>query len=115
MFYTFYINAVLMVNTCQITEKLSAELDLLERHILMLKITKENQPIGIIRLSELLKMPKHKVRYSLRLLEQSGLIEPSSGGAKVTDRYDEWMNETEMYLSELMKHISSVKDAIPRT
>ena len=30
------------------------EMDLVERHILMLKATKENQPVGIIRLSELL-------------------------------------------------------------
>ena len=106
---------MLMVDTCHITEKLTSELELLERHILMLKITKENQPIGIIRLSELLKMPKHKVRYSLRLLEQAGLIEPSSGGAKVTEGYDEWMTETETYLNDLIEHISSVKDTIPRT
>ena len=43
-------------------EKLVDELELLERHILMLKITKENQPVGIIRLSEILDIPKHKVR-----------------------------------------------------
>ena len=104
-----------MVDSCHITEKLSSELDLLERHIMMLKITKENQPIGIIRLSELLDMPKHKVRYSLRLLEQAGLIEPSSEGAKVTDRYEAWMEDTDAYLTELVERISSVKDAIPRT
>ena len=50
-------------------DKLIDELELLERHIMMLKATKENQPIGIIRLSEILNIPKHKVRYSLRLLE----------------------------------------------
>ena len=37
-----------------------AEMDLIERHILMLKVTKENQPVGIIRLSELTGLPKHK-------------------------------------------------------
>src|SRR5216117_4552215 len=39
----------------------------------MHKAIMENQPIGIIRLSELLNFPQHKVRYSLRILEQEGL------------------------------------------
>src|SRR5207237_1039593 len=47
----------------------------------MLKAIMENQPIGIIRLSELLNFPQHKVRYSLRLLEQAGLITSSPEGA----------------------------------
>lgn len=42
-------------------EKLIDELEFMHRHIIMLKATKENQPIGIIRLSEILDMPKHKV------------------------------------------------------
>src|SRR3989442_12249727 len=55
----------------------------------MLKAIMENQPIGIIRLSELLNFPQHKVRYSLRILEQEGLIKPSPEGAVTTDRHKE--------------------------
>lgn len=104
-----------MVDTEHITSKLTSELELLERHILMLKITKDNQPIGIIRLSESLNIPKHKVRYSLRLLEEAGLIEATSGGARVTDGYDEFMTDVSDYLAELKKKIDSVEDALPRT
>ena len=62
------------------------ELDLLQRHIAMLKAIVDNEPIGIIRLSEMLEIPQHKVRYSMRILEQEGLIEPSLEGAVTTDR-----------------------------
>src|SRR6266566_2866305 len=58
----------------------------------MLKAIMENQPIGIIRLSELLNFPQHKVRYSLRILEQEGLIKPSPEGAVTTDRLEEFLD-----------------------
>ena len=94
-------------------EKLVDELELLERHILMLKITKENQPVGIIRLSEILDIPKHKVRYSLRLLEKEGLISPSTEGARVTDRYDAYMKDVESKLDDIVKMVERLKKERP--
>ena len=94
-------------------EKLVDELELLERHILMLKITKENQPVGIIRLSEILDIPKHKVRYSLRLLEKEGLISPSTEGARVTDRYDDYMKDVESKLDDIVKMVERLKTELP--
>ena len=104
-----------MVDTSAVTSKLTLELELLERHILMLRITKENQPIGIIRLSELLGIPKHKVRYSLRILEGDGLIEATGSGATVTDGYDDFMGHASDYLDELIDRIRAVKERIPIT
>ena len=94
-------------------EKLVDELELLERHILMLKITKENQPVGIIRLSEILDIPKHKVRYSLRLLEKEGLISPSTEGARVTERYDEYMKDVESKLDDIVEMVERLKKELP--
>lgn len=96
-------------------DKLIDELELLERHIVMLKVTKENQPIGIIRLSEILDLPKHKVRYSLRLLEQEGLISPSTEGARVTDKYDQYMNETSEKLVDIVEMVERLKKEIPQS
>jgi len=98
-----------------IMEKMTSDLELVERHVMMLRVTKENQPIGIIRLSEILGVPKHKVRYSLRLLENEGLISPSTEGAKVTDRYDEFMDDVERSLDELRKKIDSLKSIFTGT
>jgi len=67
-----------------LTNVIETELDILKRHIHVLKVLQQNEPAGIIKLSELTKHPQHMVRYSLRILEQEGLIEPSSQGAVTT-------------------------------
>ena len=44
----------------------------------------EFQPIGIMKLSEILNLPTYRGRYSLHVLEQFGYIRASSEGAVVT-------------------------------
>jgi predicted transcriptional regulator len=99
----------------KIIEKMAAELELIERHVMMLKATKENQPIGIIRLTKILGMPTHKVRYSLRLLEKEGLILPSKEGAMVTDGYDDFMDSVETSLEELGRRIEALRSMFSGT
>lgn len=95
-------------------EKLKDEIDLLARHIDMLKMVRANQPIGIIRLSEELGLEKHKVRYSLRLLEKEGLIQPSRDGAMVTDRYDDYMRCMHGCLEEIIGRMHALVGEIPK-
>ena len=59
-------------------ENVRTELELTERHLLVLKKVIEEAPIGILKLAEVTGMQNHKVRYSLRILEQANLIKPSS-------------------------------------
>jgi predicted transcriptional regulator len=73
-----------------LTSKIEAEVELLERHVVMLNAIRNHEPIGIIRLAELLNIPQHKVRYSLRILEQEGLINPSPEGAITTEKVSEF-------------------------
>ena len=77
---------------CVLTSVIETEFDILNRHIHVLKTLQENQPMGIIKLSELTNYPQHMVRYSLRILEQDGLIEPSPRGAITTDAISETMS-----------------------
>ena len=88
---------------------LSEDVELLERHISILKTVKENQPVGLIRLSEMTGIPKHRVRYSLKLLEQQGIIHATPDGATVTDRYDGFISEISMYIDELAKRIEALR------
>jgi predicted transcriptional regulator len=74
-----------------VTDRIQTELELLERHVMLLKIIIKEQPIGIIRLSENSGFPQHKVRYSLRILEQEGLINPSADGAVTTEKLETYM------------------------
>ena len=92
--------------------KIDEDLNLLIRHIKMLRVTKENQPIGIIRLSEMTDIPKHKIRYSLRLLEKDGVIAPSPGGAVVTDKYEAYMKGILEYMVKLRESVNVVESML---
>ncbi len=87
------------------------EIELIGRHIEMLRVTKEMQPIGIIRLSEVMGIPKHKVRYSLRLLEKEGLIIATNDGARVSDKYDEFIGSAADRLEDLIERINAIRQA----
>jgi len=88
------------------------ELDLIDRHLLMLRATKENQPIGIIRLSEITGIPRHKVRYSLRLLEKDGLIVATQEGAVVSDRYNDYLKQLESSLEAAMDRAEDIRKKV---
>jgi len=97
-----------------LTEKIEREIDLLKRHVEMLIAIKKSEPIGIIRLSELMKCPQHKVRYSLRILEQEGLIEPTPDGAKIAKNVDNFLNDLEKTLDVMEESANDIRDACQR-
>jgi predicted transcriptional regulator len=76
-----------------LTNVVESELDIIKRHVLVLKKLQEIEPAGIIKLSEITGHPQHMVRYSLRILEQEGLIEPSPQGAITTTAVSEAIPE----------------------
>lgn len=78
----------------------------------MLKAIMENQPIGIIRLSELLNYPQHKVRYSLRILEQEGLIEPSPDGAVTTEILTDFLDQLKTILDSTSKTVKELRASL---
>ena len=88
------------------------DVELLERHISILKTVKGNQPVGLIRLSEMTGIPKHRVRYSLKLLEQQGIIIATPEGATISDRYDGFMNEISSYIDELATRIGELRELL---
>ena len=96
---------------CVLTSVIETELDILKRHIHVLETLQKHQPIGIIKLSEITKYPQHMVRYSLRILEQDGLIEPSPQGAVITDA----VGDTIATLKKTLKKISSTAQSILKT
>jgi predicted transcriptional regulator len=91
-----------------LTNKIESEIELLERHVKMLNAIMEHEPIGIIRLSELLDIPQHKVRYSLRILEQEGLINPSPEGAVTTEKLQSFFAE----LKDILQHMDETVNAL---
>ena len=92
-----------------ITNVAEKELDLLIRHIDVLKTVRDHGPIGIIRLSQLPGQPQHVIRYSLRTLENDGVIRPSAQGAIVTDRIHESLGTLQSTLDDMITTMSDIK------
>jgi predicted transcriptional regulator len=92
-----------------LTEKVSGELEMLERHLLILKQVVENEPIGILKLAEETNIPSHKVRYSLRILEQEGLIKASAPGAVTTEQTVLFLEELEGMIEDLSRRSEELK------
>jgi predicted transcriptional regulator len=95
-----------------LTSRIDHELDLLERHLLILRKVIQSGPIGIIKLSEETGIPDHRVRYSLRVLEQKGLIAPSTHGAVSTKAADQFLNEFESDIDKILEKTRNIKEII---
>ena len=82
---------------------------MLERHLQVLKMVIESEPIGIVKMSNETGYPHHKVRYSLRVLEEENLIEPSSQGAITTERTQEFVEELDGKIDEINATLGEMK------
>ncbi len=69
----------------------------------------ENEPIGIVKMSNETGYPHHKVRYSLRVLEEENLIEPSSQGAITTDDTHEFVSELDGKVDHIVDKLEGMK------
>jgi len=90
-------------------DRLEKEVDMLERHLQVLRMVINNEPIGIVKMSNETGYPHHKVRYSLRVLEEENLIEPSSQGARTTDHTAEFVDELDGKIDETVTKLESMK------
>lgn len=86
------------------------ELDLTERHLLVLKKVIEEAPIGILKLAEVTGMQNHKVRYSLRVLEQANLIKPSAQGAVPGDAVPKFLENFQHELEKINEKVSRIQE-----
>lgn len=82
---------------------------MLERHLLVLNMVINNEPIGIVKMSNETGYPHHKVRYSLRVLEEENLIEPSSQGAITTEDTAGFVEDLDEKLDETIEKLESMK------
>lgn len=91
-------------------EHIGTELELTERHLLVLKKVIEEAPIGILKLADVTGMQNHKVRYSLRVLEQANLIKPSAQGAVPGEAVPKFLEEFEQELEKINKKLAQIKE-----
>jgi predicted transcriptional regulator len=97
-------------DTAKLADRISDELELLARNVDILEQLSGRTPKGIIRLSEALHLPIHKVRYSLHLLEREGVIQPSADGAVVTDSAREFWTSLDASLDAMSRRVDHLKE-----
>jgi len=85
------------------------------RDLSILEAVIENGPIGIVRLAEETGVPKHKVRYSLRMLEDDELIEPTPQGAIPVDNIDERVATINDGVDRLVEQLDGLRDVFSST
>lgn len=90
-------------------DRLEKEVDMLERHLQVLKMVIESEPIGIVKMSNETGYPHHKVRYSLRVLEEEDLIEPSSQGAITTEETTVFVDDLGGKVDEIIEKLEGMK------
>jgi predicted transcriptional regulator len=90
-------------------KKMRDEVELLSRHLEVARAVVEHQPIGIMKLSELLDLPSHRIRYSLHVLEQLGYIQASPDGAVATTQTVELFAHLNEDLDELVSILLKMK------
>ncbi len=92
-----------------ITNVAEKELDLLIRHVDVLRTVRDHGPIGIIRLSQVTGQPQHMIRYSLRTLEHDGIIKPSASGAVITEKVHETLGTLQATLDDMITTMTDLK------
>lgn len=90
-------------------DQLADEVALLERHLEILGYVLENEPIGIVALSDETGYAHHEVRYSLRVLEDNGVVEPTRQGAVTTDRAAEYFGEVNDTIDEAIERVDEMR------
>lgn len=92
-----------------IIDRLEKEVDVLDRHIEIFIHVWQAEPIGIVELSNQTDLPHHKVRYSLRVLEEENLIVPGSAGAMTTEHATEFVDSLNDDLTAVIDKLSDMK------
>lgn len=90
--------------------RLARQLEKEERDLQVLEAVIEHQPIGITRLARETGIDEHKARYSLRMLENDGLVEPTPDGAVTTDDAAAHVEGVNAGLDDLIGRVESLKD-----
>ncbi len=85
------------------------QIEMLQRHLEIFQHVLSSEPIGIVKLSKKSGHAKHKVRYSLRILEDADLIIPTNDGATTTDEKSKFVTETNSRIEELKDRFGAMK------
>ncbi len=94
-------------------QRLADQLEKESRDLQVLAAVIEHQPIGIVRLSKQTGIPEHKVRYSLRMLENDGLVEATQQGAVPGEDIEGRVEELNEGIDSLVERLEALVEDAP--
>jgi predicted transcriptional regulator len=97
---------ILPRDRADVIERIENEVEMLDRHLRVLRLVIRNEPTGIVQMAAELSIPDHKVRYSLRVLEEEGLIEPTDQGATTTENLEGYVDRANGRIDDLQERIA---------
>lgn len=80
------------------------------RDLTILQTVIADGPIGMVKLSDRTDVPEHKVRYSLRMLESDGFVEPTPEGAVPADDVVQRLERVNEGVDQLIGRLERVRD-----
>lgn len=95
-----------------LTKSFRKEVELLSRHVQLLNVVRREGPIGIVRLAAVTGLPQHKVRYSLRILQEEDYIEPTTKGAAATPKTQQFLTHVAEILDAATADMEALKQEI---
>jgi len=81
-----------------------------ERDLRVLRVVIESGPIGIGTIAAETDIPEHKVRYSLRMLEDDALVDPTPNGAVPAEDIDERVAAINAGIDDLTERLDDLKN-----
>lgn len=94
-------------------DRLANQVEKERRDVAILRAVIEHGPIGIVRLAEETGVPEHKVRYSLRMLENDGLVEPTQQGTVPPDDVGDRIESINAGIDDLVERIEGLRSTFP--
>lgn len=91
-------------------ERLENQLSKEERDLRVLAAVLAHQPIGITRIADETGIDEHKARYSLRMLENDGLVEPTPDGAVPAADVDEHVESINAGIDGLVSRMDDLRE-----
>ncbi|WP_227377893.1 hypothetical protein [Haladaptatus halobius] len=90
-------------------DSIENEVEMIGRHIDILEMVINNEPIGIVKMSNELGYAHHEVRYSLRVLEEENLINPTNQGAVITDRAGPFIEDLDEQINDIRARLDALR------
>jgi predicted transcriptional regulator len=90
------------------TGGIKQHIEVLNRHLYILKTLQENEPIGITNLSELTNIPSYLVRCSLITFRKDGIVKPTHVGTVTTDTLDEVIINLKAELKKIIREVNKI-------